>query len=140
MDISLNYYYWHEVAGPMSYFSSGKFEFSEEDLLLLLSSVEPYTSSSESSLTGPYYLRDQVIFTYNRNLNYPDAQDERIQLMGTDSWVLLSCEKENQLVLESLLEIVKLILDVEFGCCEEVSQLNIQVGQDTSKAIRDIYS
>ncbi|MHA1557842.1 MAG: hypothetical protein ACTSPM_13025, partial [Candidatus Heimdallarchaeota archaeon] len=58
---NLHFYYWHEVMGPLAYHSRGDFEINQEDIFMLLSSVEPYTSSSESTISGPYYIGDQII-------------------------------------------------------------------------------
>ena len=139
LKLNLSFYYWHEVMGPMSFYSKGDFQVNEEDIFLLLSSVEPYTSSEESTISGPYFLDDQVIMVYNRSINYPEANDERLRMMGTDCWVLISCEVENELVLLSKIEIAKMVLDVEFGTIEEVSQLNAEMSELSSKAIVNIY-
>ena len=140
MKITLGYYYWHEVAGPMVYYSKGKFEINEEDILLLLSSVEPYTSSDESTISGPYYVDKKIIMAYNRTLSYPDANDERLRLMGADSWVMICCKQDDELVLLSMCEIIKMILDVEFGTIEEISQLNNQMAERSAKAIADLFN
>lgn len=140
MEINISYYYWHEVMGPMVYFSKGKFEIGEENILLLLSSVEPYTTSNESTMSGPYYVENQVVMAYNRSLNYPDAQDERLRLMGTDSWVIISCKQNNELVLLSMCEIIKMILDVEFGIIDEVSQLETIMAERSAKAIKNLFN
>ncbi|HUU78314.1 MAG TPA: hypothetical protein VMX55_08200 [candidate division Zixibacteria bacterium] len=140
MEINISYYYWHEVMGPMVYFSNGKFQINEENLLLLLSSVEPYTTSNESTISGPYYVENQVIMAYNRSLNYPDAHDERLRLMGTDSWVIISCKQDNELVLLSMCEIIKMILDVEFGIIDEVSQLETIMAERSANAIKNLFN
>ena len=126
--------------GPLSYYSHGKFEISQEDIFMLLSSIEPYTSSSESTISGPYYIDDQIIMVYNRSINYPEANDERLRIMGTDCWVMISCETENELILNSKIEIVKMVLDIEFGTIEEISQLTAEMAEQSSRAILDIYS
>lgn len=139
MQLNISFYYWHEIAGPMLYYSEGNFDISEEDLFMLLSSVEPFTATDESSLTGPYYVNDEVIMAYNRSLNYPEAKDERIRLMGVDTWVLISCNKEYELVLTSMSEIAKTILDMEFIPIEEINQLNPHLAQNASKAILSLF-
>ncbi len=126
--------------GPLSYHSRGNFEINQEDIFMLLSSVEPYTSSSESTVSGPYYIDDQIIMVYNRSINYPEANDERLRIMGTDCWVMISCKTENELVLLSKIEIAKMVLDIEFGTIEEIGQLTTEMAEQSSKAILDIYS
>lgn len=125
--------------GPLSIYSHGEFEINQEDMFILLSSVEPYTISSESTISGPYYIDNQVIMVYNRSINYPEANDERLRIMGTDCWVMISCEVENELVLLSKIEIAKMILDIEIGIIEEISQLTTEMAKQSSKAILDIY-
>jgi len=117
----------------------GDFQISQEDIFLLLSSVEPYSTSDESAILGPYYVKNRVIMVYNRSINYPEANDERLKLMGTDCWVMVSCLKENEVVLLSNIEIAKMVLDVEFGTIEEVNQLGIEMAEQSSKAIEAIY-
>ncbi len=126
--------------GPLSFYSYGDFEITQEDIFMLLSSVEPYTVSSESTISGPYFIDDKIIMVYNRSINYPEANDERLRIMGTDCWVMLSCEIENELVLLSKVEIVKMILDIEFGTIEEISQLTTEMAEQSAKAILNIYS
>jgi len=135
----LNFYYWHDVMGPISFYSLGDFQISQEDIFLLLSSVEPYSASDESAILGPYYVENRVIMVYNRSINYPEANDERLKLMGTDCWVMISCVKENEVVLLSNIEIAKMVLDVEFGTIAEVSQLGTEMAEQSSKAIEAIY-
>lgn len=140
MVINLHFFYWHEVMGPLSYYSHGKFEITQEDIFMLLSSVEPYTESSESTISGPYFIDNEVMMVYNRSINYPEANDERLRIMGTDCWVMISCEVENELVLLSKIEIAKMVLDIEFGTIEEISQLTSEMAEQSTKAILDIYS
>ncbi len=139
MVFNLHFFYWHEVMGPLSYSSHGKFEISQEDIFMLLSSVEPYTASSESTISGPYYIEKEVIMVYNRSINYPEANDERLRIMGSDSWVMISCEEKNELVLLSKIEIAKMVLDIEFGTIEEISQLTTEMAEQATRAILDIY-
>ena len=61
LEISVSCYYWDEVMGPIAIYSKGKFKVKNDDIFLLLSSVEPYTTSIESNISGPHYMKDQII-------------------------------------------------------------------------------
>lgn len=139
MELSIHYYYWDEVMGPLLVQHDGKVQLKQEDVFMLLSSIEPYSETSESSLAGPYYIGKDVFMVYNRSVNNPDAHDERIKLMGTDCWVMLSVEKEHELVLCSQIEIVQMVLDIEFDNVNELSDLTIDLTRRTVDVIRKIY-
>ncbi len=140
MEISVQLYYWHEVMGPLLLYSNGLLEISEEDLMMLFSTIEPYSCTPESSILGPKYYNKQIVMTYNRSICDPDANDERLRLMGTDVWCLISCKEEFELVLLSIIEIVKIILDIEFESIEEISQLDAALGERATQAIKAAYS
>jgi hypothetical protein len=61
-------------------------------------------------------------------------------MMGTDVWVLISCKTKYELVLLSIIEIVKIILDIEFEAIVEVNQLDAALGERATQAIRAAYS
>ena len=126
--------------GPLLIYSNGLLKISEEDLMMLFSTIEPYSCSPESSILGPKFYGDQIVMTYNRSVCNPDANDERLRLMGTDVWCLISCKKEFELVLLSIIEIVKVILDIEFENIKEVHQLDSALGERSTHAIRAAYS
>ena len=126
--------------GPLLIYSNGLLDISEEDLMMLFSTIEPYSCSPESSILGPKFYGDQIVMTYNRSVCDPDANDERLRLMGTDVWCLISCKKEFELVLLSIIEIVKVILDIEFENIKEVHQLDSALGERSTHAIRAAYS
>jgi len=140
LEISVQFYYWHEVMGPLLIYSNGLLKISEEDLMMLFSTIEPYSCTAESSILGPKYYGNQIVMTYNRNVCDPDANDERLRLMGTDVWCLISCDKKFELVLLSIIEIVKIILDIEFDSVEEIHQLDSALGERATQAIRAAYS
>ncbi|NHJ32979.1 MAG: hypothetical protein FK732_08955 [Asgard group archaeon] len=140
MEVSVQFYYWHEVMGPLQIYSNGLLEISEEDLMMLFSTIEPYSCTPESSILGPKYYGGQIIMTYNRSVCDPDANDERLRIMGTDVWCLISCKEEFELVLLSIIEIVKIILDIEFDSVEEVHQLDAALCERATHAIRAAYS
>lgn len=140
MEISVQFYYWHEVMGPLLIYSNGLLKISEEDLMMLFSTIEPYSCTPESSILGPKYYDEQIVMTYNRSVCDPDANDERLRMMGTDVWCLISCKKEFELVLLSIIEIVKIILDIEFDSVQEVHQLDSALGERATQAIRAAYS
>jgi hypothetical protein len=106
---------------------------------MLLSSIEPYSETSESSIAGPYYIGKEIFMVYNRTVNNPDANDERIRLMGTDCWVMISVRKEFELVLTSQIEIVQMILDIEFDNVKELNDLTIEMTRRTVDVIRKVY-
>ncbi|MHA1125025.1 MAG: hypothetical protein ACTSO7_09595 [Candidatus Heimdallarchaeota archaeon] len=139
MEISLHYYYWDEVMGPLLVYHDGSTQLKQEDVFMLLSSIEPYSETTESSLAGPYYIGKDIFMVYNRSVNNPDAHDERIKLMGTDCWVMLSVKKEHELVLCSQIEIVQMVLDIEFDNVKELSDLGIEMTRRTVDVIRKIY-
>ncbi|HUT82407.1 MAG TPA: hypothetical protein VMZ29_14495 [Candidatus Bathyarchaeia archaeon] len=139
MELAIKFYYWHEVMGPLLTYTKGKFEITDEDLLILLSSVEPYNITIESTISGPSYLGKKVIMTYNRCVNNPDAQDERICLLGADCWVLIACPIELEIVLLSKIDLVKTILDIEFDTIAEINQIDAIMGERADYAIRKIY-
>ncbi|NHJ39582.1 MAG: hypothetical protein FK731_06065 [Asgard group archaeon] len=139
MDLTVQFYYWHEVMGPLQIFADGNLKISEESLLILLSSIEPYSVTTESSILGPTYIESEVIVTYNRCVCNPDAQDERLRLMGSDTWVIISCSKDYELILLSKIEIVKMILDIEFSTIDELNQLDSNVGKKATFAIKKVY-
>ncbi len=126
--------------GPLLVYSNGLLKISEEDLMMLFSTIEPYSCTPESSILGPKYYNDQIVMTYNRSVCNPDANDERLRLMGTDVWVLISCKTKFELVLLSIIEIVKIILDIEFDSVVEVNQLDSALGERATQAIRAAYS
>ncbi|NHJ46680.1 MAG: hypothetical protein FK733_02720 [Asgard group archaeon] len=138
MELSINVYYWHEIMGPLPIYSDGKLEIKEEDVFILLSSIEPYSITTESSILGPSYIGDDILMSYNRSISNPDAQDERLKLMGTDCWVIISCEMEFEIVLLSKIELIKMILDIEFDTIDEISQLDSNLGKKASYAIREV--
>ena len=140
MEISIQLYYWHEVMGPLLIYSNGFLKISEEDLMMLFSTIEPYSCTPESSILGPKYYDEQIVMTYNRSVCNPDANDERIRMMGTDVWCLISCKKEFELVLLSIIEIVKIILDIEFDSIVEVNEIDSSLGERATQAIRAAYS
>ena len=140
MEISVQIYYWHEVMGPLQMYSNGLLEISDEDLMMLLSTIEPYSCTAESSILGPKFYNKQIIMTYNRSICDPDANDERLRLMGTDVWCLISCKEEFELVLLSIIEIVKIILDIEFDSIEEISQLDAALCERATQAIKAAYA
>ncbi|MBN1327965.1 MAG: hypothetical protein JXA54_00705 [Candidatus Heimdallarchaeota archaeon] len=139
MELAIKFYYWHEVMGPLLTFTKGKFEIKDEELLILLSTVEPYIITTESTISGPAYLGKKTIMTYNRCVNNPEAQDERICLLGADCWVLIVCPVELEIVLLSKIDLVKEILDIEFEAIEEVNQLDSIMGERADYAIRNVY-
>ena len=139
LELSIHYYYWDEVMGPILVHHDGKVQLKQEDVFMLLSSIEPYSETDESSLAGPYYINKEVFMVYNRSVNNPDANDERIRLMGTDCWVMLSVKKEHELVLNSQIEIVQMVLDIEFENVRELSDLSIDLTRRTIDVIRKIY-
>jgi hypothetical protein len=124
--------------GPLPIFSEGKLEIQEEDIFMLLSSIEPYSVTTESSILGPSYIGNEILMTYNRSICNPDACDERLKLMGTDCWVIISCDKEFEIVLLSKIEIIKTILDIEFDVIDEINQLDSAIGKKASFAIREV--
>ncbi len=140
MELAIQIYYWHDVMGPLLTFAKGDFEISMEDLLILLSSQEPYLQSMESKILGPSYVEDKIIMTYNRCIANPETQDERICLFGADCWVLIICPIELEIVLLSKIEIVKEILDIEFEMISEVNQLDTSLGERASYGIEKIYT
>ncbi len=125
--------------GPLLIYSTSNYRIKNEDIMMLLSLVKPYAVSDESSLMGPSYLGDRVIMTYNRCLNCPEAKDERIRLMGTECWVLLSCEKDYEVVLLGQIDVAKMILDIEFDQIMEVNQYTTEIAEHVSSAIEKIY-
>jgi len=139
LDLTIHYYYWDEVMGPLLIHHDGGVQLKQEDVFMLLSSIEPYSETIESKIAGPYFIGDEVFMVYNRSVNNPDAQDERIKLMGTDCWVMLSVKKEHELVLLSQIEIVQMILDIEFDNVNELSDLCIDMYRRTVDVIRKIY-
>ena len=139
LDLTIHYYYWDEVMGPLLVHHDGGVQLTQEDVFMLLSSIEPYSETIESKIVGPYFIGDEVFMVYNRSVNNPDAQDERIKLMGTDCWVMLSVKKEHELVLLSQIEIVQMILDIEFDNVDELSDLCIEMYRRTADVIRKIY-
>ena len=126
--------------GPLQMYSNGLLEISDEDLMMLLSTIEPYSCTAESSILGPKFYNKQIIMTYNRSICDPDANDERLRLMGTDVWCLISCKEESELVLLSIIEIVKIILDIEFDSIEEISQLDAALCERATQAIKAAYA
>ena len=126
--------------GPLAIYDDGKLKMSEEDILMHFSTVETYSCTTESSIYGPNYKDDQILMTYNRCVSNPEANDERLKLMGTDCWVIISTEREFEVILISNIEIVKMILDIEFDAIEEVSQLNPDMGERAAFAIRKVFS
>lgn len=139
MEIAIQFYYWHEVMGPLQIFADGNLKIAEEELLILLSSIEPYSVTTESSILGPSYIENEVVMTYNRCVCNPDAQDERLRLMGADTWVIISCSKDYELILLSKIEIVKMILDIEFAVIDELNQLDSIVSKKAAFAIMKVY-
>jgi hypothetical protein len=125
--------------GPILVHHDGKKQLKYDDVFMLLSSIEPYSQTEESSLAGPYYIGKEVYMVYNRCVNNPDAKDERIRLMGTDCWVMLSTDKEFELVLNSQIEIVQMVLDIEFDNVRELNDLTIDLTRRTVDVIRKIY-
>jgi hypothetical protein len=125
--------------GPLQIYKEGKFELSEEDIFMLLSSIEPYCTSTESSILGPNYIGNEVVLTYNRCLPNPEANDERIKLMGTDCWFIISCDKEYEVILQSKIEIAKMVLDIEFEIIDEVNQLDHFLGVKAAYAIKEVF-
>jgi hypothetical protein len=126
--------------GPLQMYSNGLLEISDEDLMMLLSTIEPYSCTAESSILGPKFYNKQIIMSYNRSICDPDANDERLRLMGTDVWCLISCKEEFELVLLSIIEIVKIILDIEFDSIEEISQLDAALCERATQAIKAAYA
>jgi len=126
--------------GPMLIYSNGLLKISDEDLMMLFSTIEPYSCTPESSILGPKYYGDQIVMTYNRSVCDPDAKDERLRMMGTDVWVLISCKTKYEVVLLSIIELVKIILDIEFDSILEVNQLDSSLGERATHAIRAAYS
>ncbi|MEA2071712.1 MAG: hypothetical protein U9O98_10545 [Asgard group archaeon] len=139
MDLSVHFYYWHEKLGPLLIYSKGDYTINEEQKYMLLSSVEPYAASQESSLSGPHYVSNRVMMVYNRTVNNPEAKDERVRLMGSDCWVVISTEKNHEIILKSKINIVKMILDIEFENCAEITQLNASMADRAAKAITDVF-
>jgi hypothetical protein len=125
--------------GPLKLYSDSDIELKDEEIYMLLSSIEPYLVTNESSILGPSYIGDKILMTYNRSICDPDAKDERLRIMGTDCWTIISCEKENEIVLLSKIEIVKMILDIEFDTIAEVCQLDPSLGEKASSGIRKVY-
>ncbi|MGC9781688.1 MAG: hypothetical protein HZR80_20780 [Candidatus Heimdallarchaeota archaeon] len=140
MEINIQFYYWHEVMGPLAIYDDGKLKMTNEDILMLFSTVELYSCSTESSINGPSYKDDKILMTYNRCVNNPEASDERLRLMGTDCWVIISTKKEYEVILISNIEIVKTILDIEFETIEEIVQLNPDMGERAAYAIREVFN
>ena len=140
LEINIQFYYWHEMMGPLAIYDDGKLKMTEEDILMLFSTVELYSCTNESSINGPSYKEDYVLMTYNRCVSNPDAKDERLRLMGSDCWVIISTKREYEVILISNIEIVKVILDIEFDTILEVSQLNPDIGERAAFAIRKIFN
>jgi len=126
--------------GPLQMYSNGLLEISDEDLMMLLSTIEPYSCTAESSILGPKFYNKQIIMSCNRSICDPDANDERLRLMGTDVWCLISCKEEFELVLLSIIEIVKIILDIEFVSIEEIGQLDAALCERATQAIKAAYA
>ncbi|MCF2143502.1 MAG: hypothetical protein ACTSXO_00185 [Candidatus Heimdallarchaeota archaeon] len=139
MALSVHFYYFDEVIGPVEIFSEGEFSIEQEDIYLLLSTTEPYSISPVSSMLGPSYMNEQVIFVYNRSISNPDANDERLSLLGTDCWVVLTYPKDLEIVLLSKIELVKMILDIEFEVIDEISQITYDVCYRATNAIKNLY-
>jgi hypothetical protein len=125
--------------GPITLYSVGNLIFDQESVLLLFSMNVPYINTPESSILGPYDQEDKVLFVYNRCVNNPDAQDERLRIMGTDCWIVIATPKKNEVVLKSKIDIVKMILDIEFENITEISELSVDIALRSSQAIRTLY-
>ena len=139
MSLSIHFYYFDEVIGPVELFSEGKFAIDQEEIYLLLSTIEPHLRSPTSSILGPTYLSDHVIFVYNRSISNPDANDERLSLLGTDFWVIITYPKDLEIVLLSKIELVKMILDIEFEVIDEISQVTYDICYRATNAIKNLY-
>jgi len=139
MTLTVHFYYFDEVMGPVEIFSDGDLQIKQEDIYILLSTVEPYAISTVSTISGPTYLDDRVLMIYNRSINNPDAHDERLSLLGTDCWVIISYPKDLEIILLSKIELVKIILDIEFETIDEVTQITYDVCYRATNAIRNIY-
>jgi hypothetical protein len=139
MKLALSYFYWHQKIGPIELYSYGKFPKTEEDLLFWLSSNKGFISSTQSSISGPFYYRRLVIMCYHRVINTPDAKDKRLRLLGTDCWVLLATQKKYELLLQSKIDIIKMVLDIEFESITELYQLTAPIADQTTKAICQLF-
>ena len=76
---------------------------------------------------------------YNRSISNPDAKDERLNIMGTDCWVIISYPKKHEIILLSKIDIAKMILDIEFDDIEEISQITYDICSRASAAIIEMY-
>ncbi|MBD3192408.1 MAG: hypothetical protein GF308_17345 [Candidatus Heimdallarchaeota archaeon] len=139
MDVSIYFLYWHEKAGPMILYSKGNHQIDQEELFLLLSMVEPFCSPCEATISGPYPLDKHTAVVYNTKINNPEAKDKRIRFLGTDCWMILLSNFKHEKTLVEKMDIIKMILDMDFSLIQEIDQLTTDRVSQAGETIVDFY-
>lgn len=139
LDVSIYFLYWHEIAGPLILYSKGNHQIEEEELFLLLSMVEPYSSPSEATISGPYPVNNHTAIVYNTKINNPEANDKRIRILGTDCWMILLSNIKNEKTLVEKMDVIKMVLDMDFSLIQEINQLTTDRVARAGNTIVDFY-